>query len=223
MPTKHHSALEFIPENPTISTLWKAAQACTACDLYQKATQAVLGEGPAAASVFFLGEQPGDQEDLAGQPFADPAWWGGEFILGSVAGFAALKERLDWLWPRYLDRLGSLHHVGDEIVITAALAMMAADGETVVDAGRAGGVARWWSSRTLSALPPFRALRDRSLFHLPADKPFLSAQATKPFASDRFLENYEAMLRRKLAVRRVVSTVEKLLGKKSTKVAPRLA
>jgi len=73
MPTKHHSALEFIPEKATIPTLWKAAQACTACDLYQKATQAVLGEGPATASVFFLGEQPGDQEDLAGQPFVGPA------------------------------------------------------------------------------------------------------------------------------------------------------
>jgi len=73
MPTKHHSALEFIPENPTIPALWKAAQACTACDLYQKATQAVLGAGPAKASVFFIGEQPGDQEDLAGQPFVGPA------------------------------------------------------------------------------------------------------------------------------------------------------
>jgi DNA polymerase len=73
MPTKHHSAREFIPENPTIPALWKAAQACTACDLYQKATQAVLGAGPAKASVFFIGEQPGDQEDLAGQPFVGPA------------------------------------------------------------------------------------------------------------------------------------------------------
>jgi len=73
MPTKHHSALEFIPEKPTIPALWKAAQGCTACDLYQKATQAVLGAGPATASVFFIGEQPGDQEDLAGQPFVGPA------------------------------------------------------------------------------------------------------------------------------------------------------
>jgi DNA polymerase len=73
MPTKHHSAREFIPENPTIPALWKAAQACTACDLYQKATQAVLGAGPAKASVFFICEQPGDQEDLAGQPFVGPA------------------------------------------------------------------------------------------------------------------------------------------------------
>ena len=73
MPTKHHSALEFIPENPTIPALWKAAQACTACDLYKNATQAVLGAGPAKASVFFIGEQPGDQEDLAGQPFVGPA------------------------------------------------------------------------------------------------------------------------------------------------------
>src|ERR1700759_1682962 len=73
MPTKHHSAREFIPENPTIPALWKAAQACTACDLDQKPPRALRGGGPAKASVFLIGEQPGDQEDLAGQPFVGPA------------------------------------------------------------------------------------------------------------------------------------------------------
>jgi DNA polymerase len=50
-----------------------AAQRCTRCPLYAKATQTVFGEGPAAASVMFVGEQPGDQEDLAGRPFVGPA------------------------------------------------------------------------------------------------------------------------------------------------------
>ncbi|HEY4573583.1 MAG TPA: uracil-DNA glycosylase family protein, partial [Thermoanaerobaculia bacterium] len=72
LPT-HPSAFEFIPERPTIPKLWEAAQGCTACDLYKKATQAVLGVGPRAAAAFFIGEQPGDQEDLAGKPFVGPA------------------------------------------------------------------------------------------------------------------------------------------------------
>jgi DNA polymerase len=46
---------------------------CRRCDLYRDATQGVSGEGPARARLMFVGEQPGDQEDLAGQPFVGPA------------------------------------------------------------------------------------------------------------------------------------------------------
>ena len=46
---------------------------CTRCDLYKHATQTVFGEGPVAADIVFVGEQPGDQEDLAGRPFVGPA------------------------------------------------------------------------------------------------------------------------------------------------------
>jgi len=53
--------------------LWKAAQDCRACDLFERATQAVLGEGPVAAKMMLIGEQPGDQEDLQGKPFVGPA------------------------------------------------------------------------------------------------------------------------------------------------------
>ncbi|MEA2603779.1 MAG: uracil-DNA glycosylase [Acidobacteriota bacterium] len=74
MPTLiYPSAFEFIPEKPTLASLTRAAQGCKACDLYKKATQAVLGAGPRAAAAFFIGEQPGDQEDLAGKPFVGPA------------------------------------------------------------------------------------------------------------------------------------------------------
>src|SRR5436305_14894324 len=69
----HPSALEFIPERPTIPKLWEAAQGCTACDLYKKATQAVLGVGPKGAAASFIGEQRGGQEDLAGKQFVGPA------------------------------------------------------------------------------------------------------------------------------------------------------
>lgn len=51
----------------------EAVQDCKRCPLYKYATQAVFGEGSRAAEVMFVGEQPGDQEDLAGRPFVGPA------------------------------------------------------------------------------------------------------------------------------------------------------
>src|SRR6185437_7429020 len=53
--------------------LFKEARACTRCDLYRNATQTVFGEGPLDARLMFVGEQPGDAEDLAGRPFVGPA------------------------------------------------------------------------------------------------------------------------------------------------------
>ena len=60
-----------------IEAAWEAlrdeAASCTRCHLYQHATQTVFGEGPVDARMMFVGEQPGDQEDLAGRPFVGPA------------------------------------------------------------------------------------------------------------------------------------------------------
>ena len=53
--------------------LLKDARKCTRCDLYKHATQTVFGEGRLDASIMFVGEQPGDEEDLAGRPFVGPA------------------------------------------------------------------------------------------------------------------------------------------------------
>src|SRR5882724_10248148 len=58
---------------PSLTAARKAAEECTRCPLYQNATQTVFGEGPAHAALVFVGEQPGDQEDLAGKPFVGPA------------------------------------------------------------------------------------------------------------------------------------------------------
>ncbi|WP_214472447.1 UdgX family uracil-DNA binding protein [Mesorhizobium sp. dw_380] len=57
----------------SIPELREAAQGCRRCPLWRNATQTVFGEGPDDASVIFVGEQPGDQEDLAGKPFVGPA------------------------------------------------------------------------------------------------------------------------------------------------------
>ena len=57
----------------TLAALREAEAACTRCPLYRDATQVVPGEGPAPAKVMFVGEQPGNDEDLAGKPFVGPA------------------------------------------------------------------------------------------------------------------------------------------------------
>jgi uracil-DNA glycosylase family protein len=58
---------------PKLSQVAKEAKSCTRCPLYRNATQTVFGEGPAKAVIMLVGEQPGDQEDLAGKPFVGPA------------------------------------------------------------------------------------------------------------------------------------------------------
>jgi DNA polymerase len=57
----------------TISNLREEARGCRACDLWKIGTQTVFGEGSERSRVMFVGEQPGDQEDLAGRPFVGPA------------------------------------------------------------------------------------------------------------------------------------------------------
>jgi len=67
------TAAPLIPPKPTIPKLRVAAMTCQACDLWKKGTQTVFGEGGGKARVMFVGEQPGDQEDIQGRPFVGQA------------------------------------------------------------------------------------------------------------------------------------------------------
>ena len=67
------AANDLIPPRPTLSSLKNAAADCQACDLWLKGTQTVFGEGSRRARVMFVGEQPGNEEDLTGKPFVGPA------------------------------------------------------------------------------------------------------------------------------------------------------
>src|SRR5881398_3778131 len=67
------TAAPLVPERPSLTKLREAAAGFTACDLHKTGTQTVFGEGKASAEVVFVGEQPGDQEDLQGRPFVGPA------------------------------------------------------------------------------------------------------------------------------------------------------
>ncbi|HEX6124610.1 MAG TPA: UdgX family uracil-DNA binding protein [Pyrinomonadaceae bacterium] len=68
------SALNYFPEDINYLSLKTAAAGCMGCDLYKNATQTVFGEGRVrTAQAMFVGEQPGDEEDIAGHPFVGPA------------------------------------------------------------------------------------------------------------------------------------------------------
>jgi DNA polymerase len=70
---KFRSAAAFLPEQRTLDALRAAATRCQGCDLYLRGTQTVFGEGARHAAVMFVGEQPGDKEDLSGHVFVGPA------------------------------------------------------------------------------------------------------------------------------------------------------
>jgi len=62
-----------VPAKGGLAALRRAAADCHGCDLYKDATQTVFGDGPDTARVMMVGEQPGDREDVAGEPFVGPA------------------------------------------------------------------------------------------------------------------------------------------------------
>jgi len=68
-----NDATVFLPEKRTLPALREAAAACRGCHLWRNATQTVFGEGMKKARVMLVGEQPGDKEDRAGEPFVGPA------------------------------------------------------------------------------------------------------------------------------------------------------
>ena len=66
-------AEDFFPDRKTLPAFREAAADCQACDLYKRGTQTVFGAGTRQAEVLFVGEQPGNDEDLEGEPFVGPA------------------------------------------------------------------------------------------------------------------------------------------------------
>ena len=79
------------PAAGTFAALKEEARSCTRCDIHCLATQTVFGEGPEDAQTMFIGEQPGDQEDLAGRPFVGPA---GRLFNDTLAQVGIERDRL---------------------------------------------------------------------------------------------------------------------------------
>lgn len=83
--SRRHMAI--LPMVESLPELAQAAATCTGCDLHLAATQTVFGRGPSNARIMLVGEQPGDQEDLAGEPFVGPA--------GEVLNQALVQAEID--------------------------------------------------------------------------------------------------------------------------------
>jgi uracil-DNA glycosylase family protein len=84
-------AQPFVPESGSLGASRLAVQSCRGCDLYQDATQAVFGQGPDDARVALVGEQPGDREDVAGEPFVGPA---GRLLDGALEAAGLAREEV---------------------------------------------------------------------------------------------------------------------------------
>ena len=168
-----------------LETLRREVAACRACPLWEPATQAVCGEGPADARLLLVGEQPGDREDIEGRPFVGPA--------GTLLDRALAEADLDRLsayltnvvkhfafTPKgrrrihrtpsarevaacrpWLDR--ELDLIDPEVVValgaTAAQALLGRSFRVTVDRGR---VIEWEGRRVVATVHPSSILRARS-------------------------------------------------------------
>lgn len=73
MDVERPGAEKWVPADADVERLREAVQGCRGCELWRDATQAVFGDGDVPARMMLVGEQPGDKEDLAGEPFVGPA------------------------------------------------------------------------------------------------------------------------------------------------------
>jgi DNA polymerase len=85
------SAAPFVPPHRSLATLREAAARCRGCHLWERATQTVFGEGGRGADLVFVGEQPGDREDLEGHPFVGPA---GRLLESAIAEAGLDRRRV---------------------------------------------------------------------------------------------------------------------------------
>lgn len=127
------TAAAFLPAARDLGSLRTAAAGCEACGLCRPATQTVFGEGPADARLMLVGEQPGDQEDVAGRPFVGPA---GE-VLNDALAAAGIDRRGVYVTNAVkhfkFDRLGLLrqHRRADVREVEACKPWLAAELEAV--------------------------------------------------------------------------------------------
>ena len=83
----------LVPADATLDALRSAASTCKACDLWERGTQTVFGEGEPTAELVLVGEQPGDKEDLEGLPFVGPAGR----VLDTALEAAGIDRRLAYV------------------------------------------------------------------------------------------------------------------------------
>jgi hypothetical protein len=102
-------------------------------------------------------------------------WYGGEFIAAPPEFYCELWKNIKLIYKNYLNNYTDLHHVGDEIVVSAALNRLTLEGNQLQDIGMYQGIGRWWSDPPLHPQRPLEWHKQCSLLHLPGDKYFLNS------------------------------------------------
>ncbi len=129
-------------------------------------------------------------------------WSGGEFISGPPSFFGLLSQEIEALYPAYLGNIHAIHHIGDEMVTSAAIEVLRRKGVSIGDAGTLGIVGIYWNTDTMHPQKPLAYFERCFLLHLPADKRFLAELARRgAIAPSAFLQIYAKHCRRSQFVR----------------------
>ncbi|MFC1843881.1 hypothetical protein ACFLZ5_03750 [Thermodesulfobacteriota bacterium] len=122
-------------------------------------------------------------------------WSGGEFIAGTPEFFHKLVRVIDGIYDNYILNISSMHHIGDEAIISSALEKLKRQGVYIGDAGNLFIIGRYWNTSVLHPQKPFTYFKNCFLLHLPADKKFISDLASlKAQALVEFISIYTKML-----------------------------
>jgi hypothetical protein len=116
-----------------------------------------------------------DIETVAGRVLPNPRWYGGEFLLCTREFLARLIVRAKICFERYTTEISHLHHHGDEAFISAALSLLAQEGQTIVDVGAYQAVGRHWPGNTHRNLYWFSRC---AFLHLPGSKSIIEREAS---------------------------------------------
>jgi DNA polymerase len=168
VPAPTRSAADFLPARRSLPALRDAARRCRGCDLYLRGTQTVFGEGARGARALFVGEQPGDVEDLEGRPFVGPA---GRLLDAALAEVGIARELVyltnavkHFKWVAKGRR--RIHQKPSATEVKACLPWLAAEVEVV----RPDALVLLGATAAQAVMgPKFRVTRQRGL---PLDSPF---------------------------------------------------
>jgi hypothetical protein len=115
-----------------------------------------------------------DLEIVAGRRLNNPRWYGGEFLLATPAFLKRLVARGKEYFDHYAAELAHLNHHGDEAFVSAALNVLADEGQPILDVGAYQSVGRHWSGNTHRNLYWYKHC---AFVHLPGDKPLMEREA----------------------------------------------
>jgi hypothetical protein len=134
-----------------------------------------------------------DVDVVAGRS-TEGRWLGGEFVAGTPEFFAALTLRIETVLPAYFANTGRLNNLNDETYLSAAVALMRAEGHVIGDAGPLAAVGRFWSVQVKHVQHDLAYFRNHFLLHLPADKDYLAEVEVSNgsgFEAQQFWSDYE--------------------------------